>query len=194
MGNGGRLRGSPRWPSKRLDQGRLLAADVGPRSHVDLDVEVETLRPARCSGPGASSRAAGGALAPRARGGRCIRREVDDPVPGAEAVGGDGHALEHQVGMIGEDHAVLECARLAFVGVADDVFLFAWNWRPGSTWCWWGSRPRRGPAARIGRSPRSSAGCRAMAAARPLPGSIVENVRLLRSWSWRGLRGVPSRP
>ena len=53
-----------------------------------------------------------------------FRPEVDDPVPGPDHPGPDRHPLEHQVGVVGEDDAVLEGAGLAFVGVADDVFAF----------------------------------------------------------------------
>ena len=125
MGKGGRLRGSPRCPSKRLDQGRFLAADVGPRAHADGDVEGEALLPGH-GGPQQARVAAAlqHGLQVRAKIG-VFRAEVDDPVRRADDPRADGHAFEHQVGEVGQDHAVLERARLAFVGVADHVLPLA---------------------------------------------------------------------
>src|SRR5690606_34086510 len=37
---------------------------------------------------------------------------------------GDGHAFEELVGVLMEDVAVFECARLGFVGVADEINRF----------------------------------------------------------------------
>ena len=44
--------------------------------------------------------------------------QVDNPGGRPHAVTGDGHALEDQVRRLGEDHAILERAGLALVGVA----------------------------------------------------------------------------
>ena len=126
------------------------------------------------------ARARGGAPArpPGAAGDRCIRR-ADRRCPArADRPRADGHALEHQVGEVGEDDAVLERARLALVGVADDVFLFAGRLRPPIPISgWWGSRRR--PAAQPGAFPlcaaRRPAGGPAPPAS-PLPGSMVLNV------------------
>ena len=50
-----------------------------------------------------------------------LAAEVEDADRRADGARRDRHALEHEVGVLGEDHAVLERARLALVGVADDV-------------------------------------------------------------------------
>ena len=101
--------------------------------------------------------------------------QVDDAVPGADHAGADRHALEHQVGEVGEDHAVFERARLAFVGVADDVFLLGLGVRrPAPTSGWWESPRRRGPRSPSGRSrPALRPASWPSAALRPLPGSMV---------------------
>ena len=41
----------------------------------------------------------------------------------AHRIGGDGHALDQDVRVVAQDVAVLEGARLAFVGIADQVLL-----------------------------------------------------------------------
>ena len=58
---------------QRFDQGRLLAADVGPRAHVDLDVEVESLAAGDVLAQQILLAAALRARLPDAGGGRCIR-------------------------------------------------------------------------------------------------------------------------
>ena len=40
------MRGLPGLPSSDFDQRRFLAADIGARPEMDIDVEVETLRSA----------------------------------------------------------------------------------------------------------------------------------------------------
>ena len=106
---------------QRLDQGRLLAADVGPRAHADGDVEIESLPAADVVAQQACLAAAASTVSRCGAQIRVFRPQIDDAVARADDPGADGHALEHQVGELGEDHAVLEGARLAFVGIADDV-------------------------------------------------------------------------
>ena len=48
---------------------------------------------------------------------------VDVALGGPDGVGADGHALQHRVGVALQDAPVHEGPGVAFVGVADDVFL-----------------------------------------------------------------------
>ena len=104
-----------------FDQRRLLAADVGARADVDRDVEVE----ARLSRDGLAEQALGApAREHRAQVRQHVRvlaAQVEKALAGADHVRAHRHALDHEVGVAGEEHAVLERARLAFVGVADHV-------------------------------------------------------------------------
>ena len=51
--------------------------------------------------------------------------QVDKPVPRPERITGDRHPVENDVGNFRQKYAIFEGARLAFVGVADDVVRFA---------------------------------------------------------------------
>ena len=51
--------------------------------------------------------------------------QVDQPAARADQPGGDAHALDHRVGMAREQHAVLEGAGLALVGIAHHHVLAA---------------------------------------------------------------------
>ena len=54
---------------------------------------------------------------------RVLRADIDIGLVRADCVGGDGHALENPVRVRLQDRPIHEGARIAFVGVADDVFL-----------------------------------------------------------------------
>ena len=124
-GERGAVAGLAALAFERFDQGRLFAADVGPGAHADFDVEVEALLPADVlSQQVLLAAAAEDGFQVRAEVG-VLRAQVDDALAGADHQGPDGHALEHQVGELGEDDAVFEGAGLAFVGVADDVLAVA---------------------------------------------------------------------
>ena len=56
---------------------------------------------------------------------RVFSAAVDVAFVGAYRVGSDEHAFEYRVRVALKQRAVHECARVAFVGVADDVFLRA---------------------------------------------------------------------
>ena len=62
---------------------------------------------------------------------RIFRADVDVALAGADRDAGDGHAFDHHEGIALHDHAVGEGAAVAFVGVADDVFLFGAGLRHG---------------------------------------------------------------
>jgi hypothetical protein len=83
---------------ERFEQRRFLAADIGAGAELDPDVEIEPFAAADI-GAEQPEAAAGlqdflkrvpqiGILAP----------EIDQPVPRAERVAGDRHAVEHQIG------------------------------------------------------------------------------------------------
>src|SRR5918994_1197543 len=105
---------------QRGQQGRLLAADVGPGATVHDQVQVE---------PGALDVAAqqplvvGGVdrrLEPAARP-AALAPQVDEGVAAADGVGGDDHALDQGVRVALEQLHVLEGAGLALVGVDHQV-------------------------------------------------------------------------
>src|SRR5215207_5969467 len=105
---------------QRGQQGRLLAADVGPGAPVQDHVQVE---------PGALDVAAqqplvvGGVdrrLEPAARP-AALAPQVDEGVAAADGVGGDDHALDQGVRVPLEQLHVLEGAWLALVGVDHQV-------------------------------------------------------------------------
>ena len=153
-----------------VDQRGLLAADERAGAHLDDDVEVEAAvedvlaRAARRPWPGRwpSCR--------RCDGQRVLGADVDVGLGGADGVGGDDHAFEQPVRVALEHRAVHERARVALVGVADQVLLLAR--RPAartSTSCPSGSRRRRGRAGRSARPRRrprpASSSCSALASA-----------------------------
>ena len=49
-----------------------------------------------------------------------LAAQIEKSAPGTNRHRRHGHALEHEVGVAVEQHAILEGARLALVGVADD--------------------------------------------------------------------------
>ena len=107
-----------------------------------------------------------------------FRAEVDDALRRADDPRADRHAFEHQVGELGQDHAVFERARLAFVGIADHVLLLARGDLAANSHF----RLVGKPAPPRPRSPedstlrKASAEGRASAARSPLPGSMVLKV------------------
>ena len=56
---------------------------------------------------------------------RVFGAQVDVALRGADREAGDGHAFDEHEGIAFHQHAVGEGAGVAFVGVADDVFLSA---------------------------------------------------------------------
>ena len=88
---------------------------------------------------------------------RIFGAHVDEALLRADRVGGDRHAFEHAVRIALQHAAVHEGARVAFVGVADDVLLLlAGLGDRAPLQARWDSRRRRGRAGRSispGRSP-----------------------------------------
>ena len=130
----------------RLDQGRLFAADVGPRPAADGDAE----RPAAAENVVAQQPALfglGDGVFEDFDGQRILVADVDESFAGADGVGADEHAFEDGVRIAFQHRAVHVGAGLAFVGVADDVF----QRRPSAAGraaisARWGRPPRRGRA------------------------------------------------
>ena len=104
---------------ERLDQRRFLAADIGARPEMDIDVEVETLRSAYAGAekPVAAHRLE---LRPeRLQEMPVFPAQIEKPARRADHEARDRHSLEHPLGVRRKQHPVLERSRLAFVGVAD---------------------------------------------------------------------------
>ena len=99
---------------------RLLAADVGARPHVHVDVEIEA---------GAENVTAQVSFAIGFGQGRfqpfdaenVFSTDVKVGYLGADGVGSERHAFQHHMRVALHDHPVLEGARLAFVGVAAEI-------------------------------------------------------------------------
>ena len=99
-----------------LEQGRLFAADVGPRAAVDEDVEVEP-RPEDVFPQEVLQAGVGdGRLQPPGDG-FIFAADVDIRRVDAHGVRGDDDPLEEKVGIVEHDIAVLERPRLPLVGV-----------------------------------------------------------------------------
>ncbi|KAG1529417.1 hypothetical protein G6F51_014152 [Rhizopus arrhizus] len=81
----------------------------------------------------------------RGDGMRILRAHVDVAVGRAHRQAGNGHALDQHIGVAFHQQAVGKGARIAFVGVADDVFLVAG--RPGHRLQFDAGRKRRATAA-----------------------------------------------
>jgi hypothetical protein len=121
-GNGGLKRGWPFLPSSDFQQRGFFAADVGAKAVKACSWKLKSL-PRMLSPSRPAARASSSA---------CFKAfvdledlAVDVVVAGLDAhrVGGNGHAFDHDVRVVGQDVAVLAGARLAFVAVAHQVLL-----------------------------------------------------------------------
>ena len=105
-----------------FDERGFLAADVAAEAGAHFDVEgevgAEELLSQVAFGPGLLD----GLVEPEL-GEVVFAPDVDEALIGAHGKAGDGHAFQDLVGVALHDIAVLDGAGLAFVGVADDVFL-----------------------------------------------------------------------
>ena len=104
------------------DQGGLFAADERARAFHHADGEVE-VRAEEVLAEQAVRLGVGDRLADAFDRQRVFGADVHDAFVGADRASGDHHAFEHGVGVALHDGAVHERARVAFVAVADDVFL-----------------------------------------------------------------------
>ena len=102
--------------------GRLFAADEGAGALLDGDVEVDqAAQDVVAQQPGLA--ALGDGVLQALDGQRVFGPAVDVALGRADGVGGDEHALDHPEGVALQDGAVHERARVALVGVADEVLL-----------------------------------------------------------------------
>ena len=149
-GNGGLGRGMPRCPSIEaiiaVSSPQTKAPAPSITSQRSGRPEPKTLSP-RKPRASASSTARAHAL----HGQRVLGAHVDQRLVGADRARGDHQPLEHAVRIAFHHAAVHERARVALVGVADDVFLALGLRRgPLPTCARWGSRRRRGRAGPSG--------------------------------------------
>ncbi len=110
---------------QRFDQRRFFAADIGTRAEMDLDVEIETLL---AEDAVTQQIAFAAALQHGLQGFQQIAvfaAQVEEPLFRADSQGAQRHALEQQIGLPREQHAILERARLALVGIAHHVMFGA---------------------------------------------------------------------
>ena len=93
------MRGLPGLPSRDFDQRRLLAADIGPRAEVDLDVEVEALRAAyaRAEQPVTAHRLE--LRLQRLEQIAIFAAQIEEASRRADDEAGDRHPLEHTLGV-----------------------------------------------------------------------------------------------
>ena len=115
----------PGHPPSAFDagqDGRLFAADESAGALLDGDVEVGEA--AQDVGPKEPGRAAlGDGVLQALDGQRVLGPAVDVALGGPDGVRGDEHALDDPEGVALQDGAVHEGARVALVGVADEVLL-----------------------------------------------------------------------
>ena len=105
------------------DERPFLAADIGAGAELEADVEVEALDAEDVLAEHAAGPAVGQDLLDQLAQIDVLAPQIEDAFAGADGTRRDGHALDEQVGPFGQQHAVLERAGLALVGVADDDAL-----------------------------------------------------------------------
>ena len=103
-------------------QGAALAADERARTAVDVDAEGEAAAEDMLAQQAQLLGFFDGGLETR-HGQRILGADIDIALVTPGGASGDHHALEHGVGVALHDGAVHECAGVALVAVADDVFL-----------------------------------------------------------------------
>ena len=104
----------------RLEERRLLAADVRAGADAQLDVEREAGAQDVVAEQPARARLRERVLEPRVRE-RVLGAHVDEAVLAAGRVRGDRHRLDERERVALHQHAILERPRLRLVGVADEV-------------------------------------------------------------------------
>src|SRR5690606_34634014 len=108
---------------ERLEERRLLAADVRARADERVEVEVDPRPLDVLAEPAGLVRLLQGLLEARERLGHELAADVVVADRRADRVAGDRHALDQRVRVVAEDVPIVARARLALVGVADEVFL-----------------------------------------------------------------------
>ena len=116
-----------------FEQRGLLAADIGAGAGADFDFEGEC-RAGDCLRRACPPRRATSIASLHRRDRvRIFGADIDVAFGRADGDAGDRHALDQHEGVAFHDHAVGEGAAVAFVGVADDVFLSALAFAPPSS-------------------------------------------------------------
>ena len=112
----------------RSDQGGFFSADESPGAQAHVDTKTETraadVRPEQADSLGLANR-----VAQAFDGQRIFGAHIDVAFRRADGIRGDQHAFEHAVGIAFEHAAVHERAGIAFIRVADDIFLSADGFR-----------------------------------------------------------------
>ena len=105
-------------------QGAAFAADERAGAFADFDVEIksgaEDIRSQQAVFPGIGDR-----LFQAAYRERIFGADVDVTFGGAAGDAGDHHAFQHPVGVAFHHASVHESAGVAFVAIADDIFLLS---------------------------------------------------------------------
>lgn len=105
-----------------FEQRGLLTADIGARAEPHFEME-RVLRAQHRSADHSGGFGLQDRALERAMGMRVFRAQVDIATGRPDRDRGDRHALDHQIGVAFEQHAVGEGAAITLVGIADDVFL-----------------------------------------------------------------------
>ncbi len=106
---------------ERFEQRRFLAADIGASAEVNVDLEVTTRLATQRLSQEAALSAPREICTQRRQQVRIFAAQVEQALAGTDRQTRDTHAVENQVGIAGEQHAILEGAGFAFVGIADHV-------------------------------------------------------------------------
>ncbi len=106
-------------------QGCLFAADIRPGTHLDANVEIKPFLAAYILAQQTRLSHGGQDAVEVHQEIRVLAAKIKNALAGADGVTTNRHALEEQLSPLGENHAILERARLAFVGVADDDLVIA---------------------------------------------------------------------
>ena len=137
---------------ERVEQRRLLAADVGAGAAVDDQLEVAV--GAEDVGPEVTRLVGFGDGGVEDVGlGVVLAADEDEGVPGVGGEGGDRDPLDQLVGVALHQLAVLEGAGLGLVGVAAEVLGHVAARQEGRLFCPSRSQRRRGPAGPTLRAP-----------------------------------------
>src|ERR1017187_8229573 len=123
----GEGRANPRHAAAALDRGDegcLPAAHESPRPLLQLDVELESGAEDVVTQQAVRLGLGDGDVQPL-DGHGVLGAHVDVAPGGADGVAGDGHALQHRVGVALQDRAIHEGPGVALVGITDHVLLLA---------------------------------------------------------------------
>ena len=151
-GNGGRGRGMPRLPSMLWIKAVSSPQTNAPAPILMMMSQIEIACPGCCRPAGRWSFGLGDGRLQPLDGQRIFGADVDVGLRRADAVGGDGHAFEQAVRIAFDHGPIHERAGIAFVGVADQIFLVAgFDWRANFHFLPVGKPPPPRPRSRSAR-------------------------------------------